>query len=235
MNYTTRALFLKSTRYGERGLILRFYTEQQGLKSYATQQHLGRHKGLKRSVFSPLSLHQLEAASARRGNLHYLRSTQLECSFLTAHPAKVAIVFFLTELLNQVLKEAEANAPLFDYLVERIQFLKTSAQHADFHLHFLFSLTQYLGFYPNLQDSPTPYFNLQEGVYTREGSESHCLTGESLVLFQALSQRDEMRFESGFKREQRKRLLDILEWYYRLHLEGFKPFESRTVLEQLFD
>ncbi|MEH0008280.1 MAG: DNA repair protein RecO C-terminal domain-containing protein [Flavobacteriales bacterium] len=235
MNYTTRALFLRSIRYGERAFILRFYTERQGLKSYVSKGNPPRFGKSKNASFSPLSIHQLEAAPTRKGGLDYLRTAHTELSFLTSHPAKTAIVFFLAELLDQVLREAESNPPLFDYLIDQIRFLKGAEHYANFHLCFVLDLTRYLGFYPDLQGLPTPYFGLQEGTYLPEKPESYFVTGAALDLLQRLSRLRVTEPKETFSRAQRKQLLNTLERYYRLHLAGFKPFQSLSVLGQLFD
>ncbi len=235
MNYTTKALFLKSIRYGERARILHFYTARQGLKGYVLKGDPARWGKSKNASFSPLSIHQLEATPARRGSLDYLRSAHTELSFLTVHPTKTAIVFFLTELLNRVLREAEANPSLFDYLIDRVRFLRDAQHYADFHLCFVLDLTRYLGFYPDLQASPTAYFGLREGTYLTQKPESHCLSGEALRLFQKLSRLKLAEPRPHFNQAQRKQLLQTLEQYYCLHLAGFQAFESLSVLEQLFD
>lgn len=235
MHYTTAALFLKSIRYGEHSLILRFYTEQHGLRAYIAKGKALRGGGSERSYFSPLSLYVLEAAPARRGDLDYLRSAQTQLSFLDAHPAKIAVVFLLAELLNQTLREATSDPVLFDYLSTRIRYLESAVHYADFPLCFVLELTRYLGFYPNLSDPQAPYFSLQQGVYTREKPQTHFLTAEALALFERLSRSDTIAPELRFNRRQRGQLLDIMECYYRLHIANFKPFRSRAVLEQLFD
>lgn len=234
----TNAIVLSSLKYGDTSLIVRCYTEHDGLKSFIVKGVFAKKKR-NTSLYFPLN--ELEISYAPKTNeqqLVYLKTAQTSYYYesLHFHPIKSAIVFFLSEILNLVLKEEASNSTLYFYIHDSLkEFDKKKDDFADFHLIFLIQLSHFLGFYPNLEEDGM-LFDLENGFFTNTNSSINMLKADETVLFKKLL---ELNFtkdsKNTFNQPQRALLLDILVKYYQVHTTNFKKPNSLLVLHQLFN
>lgn len=145
---------------------------------------------------------------------------------------------FMAEVLYRVVREEEPNHILFHFLISTIQYLDALVEASpDFHIIFMFQLCKYLGFYPRKNEKTEDrYFDLASGRFKSiltdpdfqlEQSESALWKSFMLSDYQQIRQ---MGVNSG----QRKRVLDHLVRYYRLHVEGMGTIKSLEVLHDFF-
>ena len=170
MLITTRAIVFGSIKYGEADLIVSCFTEKKGLKSYLLRGILKSKKGkLKASLFQPLTQLELVASHKDKGTLERLREARLLSAYrsLHSHVVKSSVVFFLSEMLRNSVKEEEANPRLYEYLETTLSWFDVHDEFANFHLLFLLKLTKYLGFYPDDSETDMPVFNLSSYTHLR--------------------------------------------------------------------
>lgn len=224
---THHGILLKQVAYSDTSLILTFFTREAGLISF---MHKGARRSKRKQAMVPLSLWEIEA-SGRSGKLAYIKE-------LTPSPAlpsipqdmmKSSVILFLNELLVQVLREEGENEQIHAFVTNSLIHFDHHPFDPDFHLKFMFHLSEYLGFTPHLDDGA--YFDLQNGETVHNQPNGPYLEGRSLMLFRALS--DERDLNVG--REERQVLLDELLMYFRLHVEGMKELNSQEVLETVFE
>lgn len=233
----TKAVVLSSLKYGETSLIIRCYTQDFGLKSFIAKGVFSKKKR-NTSLYFPLT--ELELSFQPKANeqqLVFLRSAQTSYYYETLHfhPIKSAIVFFLAEILNLVLKEETDNSDLYFYIEHSLkEFDQKKEDFADFHLIFLIQLSHFLGFYPNLEIEGS-LFDLENGFFTNSNSSINMLKADETVLFKKLL---EINFtensKNTFNQPQRSLLLEILVKYYQIHTNNFKKPKSLQVLHELF-
>ncbi len=233
----TRGIVLSSLKYGDSGKIIKVYTESSGLKSFiAKSVYSGKNK--KNALFIPLNQIEIIFDDRNAHQLFYFKEISQIHHYISIYqsPAKTTIALFLTEILNSVLKEEEANPALFHFLKNSlIGFDQKETSYADFHLWFLINLTKYLGFYPNLK-SGAKYFDLTNGVSSEEIpsefyiSESELQSFEKLVFLEFFQQN-----ENNFNQLQRKSLLTTIIRYFELHISDFRHPKSLDVLNQVFE
>lgn len=233
----TKAIVLSSLKYGDTSLIVRSYTEQDGLKSFIAKGVFAKKKR-NTSLYFPLN--ELEISYTPKANeqqLVYLKSAQITYYYesLHFHPIKSAIVFFLAEILNLVLKEEATNPALYFFIDHSLkEFDQKKDDFADFHLIFLIQLSHFLGFYPNLEEDGI-LFDLENGFFSNSNSSINMLKADETVLFKKLL---ELNFteesKNVFNQAQRSLLLEILVKYYQIHTNNFKKPNSLQVLHQLF-
>ena len=216
----TKAVVLSSIKYGDTSLIIRCYTQNFGLKSFIAKGVFSKKKR-NTSLYFPLAEIDLSfQPKSSEQQLVFLKSAQTSYYYETLHfhPIKSAIVFFLAEILNLVLKEETDNPDLYLY----------------FHLIFLIQLTHFLGFYPNLELDGN-LFDLENGFFTNSNSSINLLKADETVLFKKLL---ELNFTADskniFNQSQRSLLLEILVKYYQIHTNNFKKPKSLQVLHELF-
>ncbi|MGB1405126.1 MAG: DNA repair protein RecO, partial [Flavobacteriaceae bacterium] len=118
MKSTVHAFALHTLRYGDSSLIVSCFTKQYGLQSYMLRGILGgkRKKKVSKSLFEPLNLVAFEASKTGPNKLGYLNEAHILQPY-TAIPfdlKKKAVIFFLAEVIYQIVQEEqEANPGLF--------------------------------------------------------------------------------------------------------------------------
>ena len=233
----TKAIVLSSLKYGETSLIIRCFTQEFGLKSFIAKGVFSKKKR-NTSLYFPLS--EIDLSFQPKSNeqqLVFLKSAQASYYYesLHFHPIKSAIVFFLAEILNLVLKEESSNQEVYFYIEHSLkEFDQKKEDFADFHLIFLLQLSHFLGFYPNLEQDGN-LFDLENGFFSNSNSSINMLKANETVLFKKLL---ELNFtedsKNTFNQSQRSLLLEILVKYYQIHTTNFKKPKSLQVLHELF-
>lgn len=233
----TKALVLRSIKYGESSLITTFYTEQHGLKTYLLRGVQKSKRGsLRPAYFQPLMLLNITVNSQKKGSLYSLREASVNNYYQTIHTDinKNSIVLFLSEVLSQVVKEEAPDAELFAYLENMLLWLDHHKDVANFHLLFLMNLTKYLGFYPSMENQQLLCFDLLEGKFIPMSSR-YSLTNQELILFKKLlnTKIDELHLIK-LDVTARRCLIQTLITYYELHIDGFRKPKSMDVLGVIF-
>jgi DNA repair protein RecO (recombination protein O) len=238
MVVATEAIVFYTLKYAEADLIAHCYTLSDGRKSYMLRRILKSRKGaLKVSLFQPLTQLEIIANHKNKGTLESIREAKVVYPYKTLHTdvVKASVVLFLSEVLKDAIQEEEANSALYHYISNAFNYLDATEDFANFHIYFLLNLTQYLGFYPDLAEDNTMYFNLLEGVFQEKSTNSYCEEGHHVqmlrpffgIKFDTLSQ-------IKLNKATRLEVLHLLIRYYQLHLHGFKKPKSLAILNQLF-
>ncbi|MFN0728498.1 DNA repair protein RecO [Polaribacter gochangensis] len=235
----TKAIVLSSLKYGETSLIVRCFTLEDGLRSYLLRGILNSKKGkIKSAYFQPLTQLNIEANHNNKGNLNSIREVHIVNPYKNIYTTifKQTIVLFLSEILSSTIQEEEANEGLFSFLETSFIWLDTNDKTANFHLLFLLNLTKFLGFYPDISNINSNYFNLIEGNFMESTTEKEVVFGDNLVQFKKLLGTNFDSIESiKFNQQERQQVLQIIIRYFELHLDGFRRPKSLKVLETVFN
>lgn len=238
MRTTTKAIVLSSLKYGDSSLIVRAYTESDGLKSYLLKGVLSSRKGkVKAAYFLPLMQLELVANHRNKGSLEHLSEVRVSVPYQSLHTEqpKNSLVLFLAEMLGNTIQEEQRDPGLFNYLEYALQWLDTHRLSPDFHILFLLKLSRYLGFYPDTRLGDAPYFDLQEGEFCNSPSLNPLMEGELLGHFRAFlgaEFEDLASIRPG--KAMRGKLLQRMILYYKLQLHGFREPKSLAVLNAVF-
>lgn len=149
---TTNAIVLSKLRFKDNDLIVKCYTQKQGVVSYLLKGVFASKKSNKKVIyFQPLSQLQLNTDYKPKRSLQYIKDIKTDFLYVSLHTniLKSAIVMFLSEVLAQALQEEEQNDALYSYLQTTLLWLDANDSFSNFHLLFLLELTKYLGFYPD--------------------------------------------------------------------------------------
>ena len=241
MKDTVQAIALGSVRYGDTSLIAVCYTRQYGLQSYMLKGILSakRNKKLSKSFFEPLSLLEFEAKRNQDHKLGYLQQVHLLYPYSTIpfDLRKKAVVFFLAEIIHQVLKEEqqEANTSLFDFIQKRMLWLDENDSIGLFHLKTILDLTLFMGFEPNMSDRDAPFFDLESSCMCRYKPKANFIEGRLKNLWVGiLGMKFDLILEIKVSKEEKAALLDYAIKYFKLHLQQFKSPKSKEILNELF-
>ena len=238
----TEAIVLHSIKYGENRLIVDLFTREVGRLSCAVNIPKTSRGKLKKQLFQPLSLIDLECDVRPMAQLQKMRDARMlyPYSSIPFEPVKMAVTMFLSEFLYLALRsEQQAEGPLFDYMSNSFRWFDMANDgYANFHLAFLMHLSSFLGFAPLLssQGVGSSYFDLREGVFC----DVPPLHTDYLQPEEAARIRTMMRMDYPtmhlfrMSRIDRNRCLDVVLAYYRLHLPSFPELKSLPVLQELF-
>ncbi len=232
------SIVLSKLKYRDNDLIVKCYTQQRGLVSYLLRGVFKSKKSQAKTVyFQELSQLQIEENYKPNQSLHFIKEVKPNYIYQSLHTNiyKSAIVLFLSEILSNVLKEEEKNEGLFNYLETALLYLDEDDNFSNFHLLFLLKLTRYLGFQPETLNSDKPYFNLQSGVFESSNNDIYSISGYNLILLkQLLGINFDALNSIKINAKQRQEFLNMLLYYFELHLGGFKKPKSLQVLNDVF-
>mgnify|MGYP000262385765 CR=1 FL=1 len=235
---STKAIVLNSLKYSDTSLIVKCYTQEEGLKSYLIRGILKAKKGgLKIAYFQPLTQLNIIASHSNKGALNSIKEVQVSNPYKTIYKdiVKQSVVMFLSEVLSFSIKEEEKNNGLFNYLETGLIWLDVHDKIANFHLLFLLNLTRFLGFYPDLSEKDKQGFDLLEGNFSDYTSQKNVISGNNFYQFKKLLGINFDAIEEvSFNKNERQVVLKIIIRYFELHLDGFKKPKSLQILETVF-
>ena len=236
----TEAIVLRAFKYGESRMIVDMYTRDHGRLSFAVPLPKTSKGRLKKQLFQPLTLLSIEVDVRPQQQLQKLAGAAILTPLptLQTEPAKLSMTLFLDEFLYHALKGEQQNVPLFDYIVNSLQWLNgAEGPTANFHLVFVMRMARFLGFYPNLDGySPGCYFDLRASTFCQEPPVHRDLLlpqeAEKVQLMMRMDYPTMHLFRMSH--QERNRLLEVTLIYYRLHLPDFPEMKSISVLQELY-
>jgi DNA repair protein RecO (recombination protein O) len=236
----TQAIVLHSLKYGETRLIVDMFTRSQGRQSFIVSIPKSVKGKIKKQLFQPLTLLEIEYDLRPKLQLQKLSDVRLASPFssIPFDPNKLSISLFIAEFLYYALRSEQRNEPLFDYIVNSIQWLDAQTNRfANFHLVFLMRLSRFLGFYPNLEHYQAgDYFDLRESVFLPvppvHRDFLHPQEAEKIQLMMRMDFPTMHLFRMSH--QERNRLLEVSLIYYRLHIPDFPELKSVSVLQELY-
>ena len=235
---TTNAIVLSSLKFGDSSLIVKCFTQQDGVKSYLVRSILKAKKGgLKVAYFQPLTQVKLVANHNTKNTLNTIKEIQVLQPYQTVYQdiVKQSITFFLSEVVSNVIQEEEANDALYEFLETSFTWLDSHEKIANFHLVFLLNLTSFLGFFPDTSDTEKQGFHLLDGFFTDPSYDKNVISGNECVQFKKLLETNFENLESlTFTKSERQMVLQTLITYNKLHVDSFRNPKSLDVLEAVF-
>ncbi len=248
MTYKTKALVLKTVKFGETSLVVTLFTELFGLQAYLVNGVRSNKPGKnKMALYQPASLLELEVYRQPQKNLQRIKEANRSYLSKEIHSdvIKNSLALFMVELLYNCLKEPEENKDLFYFCEDAFISLDEASKPvaANFSLFFCLQIIHFLGFSlaaptAALINSPNLFFDLQDGQFTsKEPAHADFLKNEyARVTAELLNVRqpEDLKFiqlNQTIRRELLKKYLD----FYRLHIPNFGRLRSLEILQQIWN
>ncbi len=135
MILTTQGLVLHTTKYGETSIIAKVFTRELGLCSYIVKGIRSSSGRTKQNLMQPLSHLEMTVYNNPKKQLQYIKEMRPASHYnnIQSDGIKMALLFFMDEVLYKSLKEEELNTQLFDYVVDVLNLLdntETGSQDA---------------------------------------------------------------------------------------------------------
>lgn len=240
MQEKTSGIVLHSIKHNDSSTIVYIYTRHFGRVSYSIYGMGKKNSRCRPAFLQPFSLVEMDVSHLPSKELQRIKDIRPSKQLINilCDPIKSALALFLSEVLFRTLTQTDADEELYKFIESAVIYLNDSqSSNANFHLVFLLKLTRYMGFEPN-RDSPyTAYFDLQEGSFSlNRPTHGNYLDTEYALLLQEFLATDFQDMDRiSLTREKRRRLLNAIIEFYKLHIPEFRGLRSLDVLHNLFD
>jgi DNA repair protein RecO (recombination protein O) len=233
MLITTRAIVLRTVRHGDKSVVLKLYTEHNGVRGYAVR--IGGKSGVPAALLEPMQRLAIVAQERGDRDLHHLKEVRPDKPFVSigSDPIKGSVVLFMQEVLLRTLREESADPALFEFVHDALGVLDDEPDLGHFPIGFLCGLCRQHGFAPEPPEGPVTWFDMMDGRFVdHEPAHPHAFTGSLVPLFAQLLETplghaSNMRASAS----QRRALLERLLHYFRLHVDGFGELRSPIILQ----
>lgn len=235
----SHGIVLSFVKYSESSIIAKIYTKEFGLQSYVAKGVRSKKSKTKIALFEPLIQVEIIAYQKENKTIHNLKEIKVDYIYqsIPFNVIKRSILFFLDEILIKTIKEESPDKELFDWLIHALTWFDLNDNSPlNFHLVFMMQLTRFLGFYPKKEVAANYlYFDLENGEFSNSlPNNPNYLSGETTMYFNNFQ---ESTFENAAKIKlspsQRRKLLEALIVYYKLHFPGFGEIKSVDVLKAI--
>jgi DNA repair protein RecO (recombination protein O) len=234
LRINSKAIALSSLNYGDNSLISKVYSKEFGYINLISSLRKNKKQNFK-PYFDPLNCIQISISYRANKDLHRLtevsnenRSNQRESA--VENMKKSALRYFLGELLGKILTQTEKDELLFDFLwSQSIDLLAAEKTNPDFHLNFMWQLSNVMGISPSLNTSGE-FFDHEESCFAAvRPNHNNFEEGEIKVLLMKLIE------GNSFSQAQRQSLIRFFLRYFEFQFGGgIGRLKSLSVLESVF-
>lgn len=237
---TTEGIVLHTTKFRETSVIATIYTRDFGRQSYLIHSVRTKKSKNKAGLLQPLFMVDLVAYHKQTREVQQIKELKIKHSYqnIPFEIAKSTQAIFIAEVLFKTINEQETNAEMYDFIKNALSYFDLSESgSANFHLYFLFRLTEYLGFLPNTTLSGFEgWLDLKKGIIVpNEPAHPHFANKEITRFIYILSTLKIGEIgELKIAHSVRGQLLEKLVEYYQLHFESLGKIKSLEVLKEVF-
>ena len=219
---------LSYIKYGDYDAILHCYTLESGFQSFF-MRGIYSAKNKKKAFLSPLN--ELEITfSNHHGNLPTIKKVELSEKLpyeINVH--QNAVIFFLSDFLNQILKNESQHVTLY----QEIKFFKQKILEKKMQAHyfFLIRILQFFGISPLVSEEK--FLNIEKGIFQEEIAQKEVDEELSCLWKKILD--EEIEEDFIIEKKSRKPLLDSILQYYKTHFPEFYAPKSLPVILEVFE
>ena len=236
----TRAIVLRTVKYGDSSLVVDMLTEAMGRMSFMVRLSASRKGKMRKQLFQPLHIVEIDFSYRSSASLQRISDIRIATPLLSLpfDPYKLSIALFVAEFVYYATKGEQANGPLYNYVESSISWLDgVKGSFSNFHLVFMIRVSRFIGFLPNTEDyREGDYFDMQNGCFCQAPPpHSHFLAPHDASKIGMLMRLGYHTMHlCAMTRADRNRCTEVIMEYYRLHVPGFPELKSYPVLKKLF-
>ena len=241
MLITTDGIVLHFIKYGGSSVIATIFTREYGRQSFMVNAARSKTSKNKASILQPLFLVNLVAYEKQSREIQRIKEIRSSQTYqnIPFEVVKSTQVIFIAEILYKTIGEQESYPEIYDFIQNSLLYFDLMEKGvSNFHLWFLFRLTEYLGFLPDTSFVGFEgWFDLQKGaVVAFEPSHPLFMHKQATQVFMDLAVL-KINELSDFRisREMRDYIIEHLINYYQLHFENLGEIKSLKVLRELFN
>ena len=225
MKEQLEGLFLSAHSYTDTAVIVQLFTDKYGRRSFIFK---GAKKKNSPYLFQPLHFIEFSSSFKHEKSINNASNQQLSfpCHQITSDIRKTSIAFFLTEILNALLKEGDYSKELYHFIKNSFLLFEIHPFNPDFRLVFLIQLLSFLGVEPeNNFSEKNIYFNIKLAKFV--GLKENYTIAQSVSFdFSILLGTTIDKYETlRLNKEKRNVLIEVLFEYFEYHF----PFKSKQI------
>lgn len=238
--YKTQGIVLHTIKYGDTSLVAYVLTNTIGRQNYIVQGvRSTKGRGNKAAMLQPMFLLEFEGLTSRHSQMDRMKDVRLlePLCGIPFDVRKSTISLFMAETLYKLIKEVEANSPLFSFVRDSVLALDQLKEGvSNFHLWFLVQLSAFLGFYPANEYSEGDIFDIVDGSFVGHRPEhSIFINCPNAALMAALMGCEAENLGSiSLPRSQRADFLEEILRYFAYHLDATDKIQSIKILKEVF-
>jgi len=224
----TQEVFLLSyTKYGDHDAVLHCFCRENGFESFfAKGIYAPRNK--KKAFLFPLNELLLYTSDKKKNIQNVLKIEQKNTESFSSDVRKSSILFFISDLLNQVLRNENQNLGIYS----EISIFLSQLQIDNFqsHLIFIFRLLKQQGLQPLFSDKT--YLNPETGNF--EDVEVHHFFNKTIsdIWKDLITTQDP--YSIKLSRMEKQNFLDSVLIYFHYHFTDFREPRSLEIIKEIF-
>ncbi len=239
----TKGIVLRTVKYGETSIIATVYTELFGIQSYMVKgvRTFSKKTPFKANCFQPAAILEMQVYHHPLKNIQFVKSFHWHTVYtnIFSDVVRNAVAMYIIELLQQSLKQPEANPELF-YLVENtLQQIDKGSNTLVSNLPIYFTLhyCSELGFkIQGTCNTETPILDFKEGKFVQEIPAHHYYTND--IAAKTISQINNINLYNEVENIQlngniRRTILQHLQQYFSLHIHDYNNMKSLHILQEI--
>ena len=220
---------LSYLKYGDNDAVLHCYTKESGFQSFFVKG-IYSSKNKKKAFLSPMNELSFTVLN-HNSHSDLLRATKIEMVEVESYFQDVrynTVIFFVSEFLNQILKNEGKNDSMYIEILKFKDNLKKSNFYA--HYFFLIEILEILGLAPLISENK--FLNLEKGVFQDDIS-PEIINEEVSILWKKIL--DDKAIDLEMNKLTKKKLLDSILLYYNYHFPDFRYPKSLEIINQIFE
>ncbi|MDR0908119.1 MAG: DNA repair protein RecO [Rikenellaceae bacterium] len=239
-SYKACGVVLHTIKYGDSSRVAYLLTDVGGRQSYMVQGvKSSRGGGNKAALLQPMFIVEFEGLVSPKAEMHRIREMRAAVPLRTIpfDVRKSTVALFMAETLYRLVREVEANSPLFDFVRGAVETLDGMTEGvANFHLWFIVGLSRHLGFSAGNEYVEGSWFDVREGIFTPIMPLHGMVFSpeNSRLLGRLMDTPAEEIALIPLNRGQRVDFLGSMLTYLGYHLDGVRDIRSVDILREVF-
>ena len=224
----TQEVFLLSyTKYGDHDAVLHCFCRENGFESFFAKG-IYAPKNKKKAFLFPLNELLLYTSDKKKSIQNVQKIEQKNVDFFSSDIRKNTILFFISDLLNQVLRNENQNVGIYS----EISIFLSQLQIDNFqsHLIFIFRLLKQQGLQPLFSDKI--FLNPETGNF--EDVESHHFFDKDISAIWKELLVSQNPYDIKLSRFGKQNFLDSILVYYHYHFTDFREPKSLEIIKEIF-
>lgn len=224
----TQEVFLLSyTKYGDNDAVLHCFCRENGFESFFAKG-IYAPKNKKKAFLFPLNELLLYTSDKKKNIQNVMKIEQKSTELFTSDIRKNSILFFISDLLNQVLRNENQNRNIYS----EISLFLSQLQMDNFqsHLIFIFRLLKQQGLQPLFSNKT--YLNPESGNF--EDIESHHFFNKDISAIWKELIVSQNPYEIKLSRFGKQNFLDSILVYFHYHFTDFREPKSLEIIKEIF-
>ena len=208
-SYKARGIVLHTVKYGESSLVAYLFTDVGGRQTYMIQGvRSSRGRGNKAALFQPMFLLEFEGVEQPHAEMHRMKEVRnlVPLSSVPFDVRKSTVSLFMAEVLYRLIREVEANEPLFDFICSAVQQLDRG------------------------------WFDIRSGLFCDAMPQHRtCMGPASARLLGGLMEREAAELDSlRLGRGERLEFMEAMLIFFGYHFDAIHSVQSLRILREVF-